>query len=125
MIKKTIKASKNDNYILLALKSTFNDYKVVWKLNSNTILNLAINSELDAYSSSKPIKVICWLNLKEKIFLKDLSQFNFLFKIFNNDKESQAIVKSILDLFKDDIVTVVDRNRLTKKSQAYIDKLDF
>lgn len=127
MGKKIIKATTNLEYQIIGLKTTLTDYKIAWKINShlNYEFKNTDSSTLNFYSTKNPLKIIFWENSSRNFLLKDLLQFNFIFKIFSDNETTNEVKNNIILLFKKDIISNIEIKNLTKKSQAFISKLDF
>lgn len=126
MSKKIIKITTNKSYNLIGLKTSKKDYKIAWLLNSELLCNFTtVNLNISLYGTVTPTKVLFWENTNNfQYYLKDLKQFNFLFKIFDN-QNNKEFAKEILKVLKSEIISIIDEEKLTKKSQAFIKKLDF
>lgn len=127
MGKKLIKATTNFEYQIIGLKTTLTDYKIAWNLNNyiNSEFKNVDSSTLNFYSTKNPLKIIFWENSSQNFLLKDLLQFNFIFKIFSDNETTNEVRNNIILLFKKDIISNIEIKNLTKKSQAFISKLDF
>ncbi|MBN2662046.1 MAG: hypothetical protein JXR68_00230 [Bacteroidales bacterium] len=127
MAKKIIRATTNIEYLIIGLKTTLNDYKIAWKLNNslNSEFKNFENSTLNFYTSTNPLKMLFWENSSQNFLLKDLLQFNFIIKIFSKNETTNEVKNNILSLFNNDIISIIEIQNLTKKSQAFISKLDF